>query len=68
MVTNGPFVPFGPASGDDPSSNTGPPERPLPPWDPAAPIGDPGEDLVGAAGSDLVRDLHGRLRMRVRLL
>ena len=49
MVTNGPFVPFGPvpfgpASGDDPSSGTGPPERPLRPWDPAAPIGDPGED------------------------
>jgi hypothetical protein len=44
MVTDGPFVPFGPAPGDDPSSGTGPPERPLPPWDPAAPIGDPGAE------------------------
>ncbi len=44
MVTEGPSVPFGAASGDDPTSGTGPPERPLPPWDPAAPLGDPDDD------------------------
>jgi hypothetical protein len=118
-VTDRPFVPFVPASGDDPSSGTGPPERPLPQWDPAVPVGDPDADPEGdpdddpehdgapperpshpprgllggcaaAAGlcctgqlccsdefvgpwsgqprSTWVRDLHGRLRVRVRLL
>ena len=58
MVTDGPFVPFGATSG------TGPPERPLPPWDPARPIGDPEDPDPEDEPDDEPERRAGRRRAR----